>query len=186
MSNSLKSIRIKPFNISLKGKYADSETTESAGGTETCRAALSSIGLTLLKHFEQCRLPAYWPTPDDVPTIGWGTTPNADGSPVQPGDHWSQVVCDTRLAADLQVLAGGNKIDRWGGDHPAAIRCDGGAGLQHRCRGAGGIDVAARPRAARYTAAADAFSDRGFQRGRVLPGLARRRAAEAARYRAAA
>jgi lysozyme len=41
-------------------------------------------------------------------------------------------------------------------------------------------------RAARNTAAAATFSDWRFQRGRVLPGLARRRAAEAARYRAAA
>ena len=31
-------------------------------------------GLNIIKHFEQCRLKAYMPTPNDVPTIGWGHT----------------------------------------------------------------------------------------------------------------
>lgn len=35
---------------------------------------LTTEGYDLLKSFEQLRLEAYLPTPNDVPTIGWGTT----------------------------------------------------------------------------------------------------------------
>lgn len=34
----------------------------------------SKAGQGLIKRFEQLRLKAYLPTPNDVPTIGWGTT----------------------------------------------------------------------------------------------------------------
>lgn len=34
----------------------------------------SNIGKNLIKSNEELRLNAYMPTPDDVPTIGWGTT----------------------------------------------------------------------------------------------------------------
>ena len=148
---------------------------------------LSAIGLTLLKQFEQCRLPAYCPTPDDVPTIGWGATRNADGSAVKPGDHWNQAKCDARLTADLQLLAGkiGNAI---GAAPTTQPQFDAMMVLAYNI-GAGalaGSTLLRRHRAARYADAAEAFSDWRFQHGRVLPGLVRRRAAEAARYRAAA
>ncbi len=35
---------------------------------------ISERGLTLIKSFEGLRLQAYMPTPDDVPTIGYGST----------------------------------------------------------------------------------------------------------------
>ncbi len=148
---------------------------------------LSVAGLTLLKHFEQCRLPAYCPTPDDVPTIGWGTTRNADGSAIRAGDHWTQAQCDVRLAADVQLLAG--KVASAIGiaattqpqfDAMVVLAYNIGAGALK------GSTLLRDHRAARYGQAAAAFSDWRFQRGRVLPGLVRRRAAEAARYRTVA
>lgn len=148
---------------------------------------LSATGLALLKHFEQCRLPAYCPTPDDVPTIGWGTTRNADGSAIRPGDHWTQAQCDLRLIADLDILT--TKVVRAIGDAATTQpQFDAMIVLAYNI-GAGalkGSTLLRDHRAARYADAADAFSDWRFQRGRVLPGLVRRRAAEAARYRAAA
>ena len=30
--------------------------------------------IAFIQGFEQCRLDAYMPTPNDKPTIGWGTT----------------------------------------------------------------------------------------------------------------
>jgi len=148
---------------------------------------LSAVGLTLLKHFEQCRLPAYCPTPDDVPTIGWGATRNADGSAIKPGDYWDQAKCDARLDADLSVLAG--KVVKSIGAAPTTQpQFDAMMVLAYNI-GAGalaGSTLLRRHRAARYDDAAAAFSDWRFQRGRVLPGLVRRRAAEAARYRAVA
>lgn len=35
---------------------------------------ISNAGLDLIKSYEQLRLEAYMPTPDDVPTIGYGHT----------------------------------------------------------------------------------------------------------------
>ena len=35
---------------------------------------ISDAGLSLIKEFESLRLVAYLPTPDDVPTIGYGST----------------------------------------------------------------------------------------------------------------
>src|SRR4051812_39515861 len=58
---------------------------------------MNAKGLALLKSFEQCRLKAYLPTPDDVPTIGWGAT----GPDIHLGLTWTQEQCDARLQADL-------------------------------------------------------------------------------------
>ena len=53
-------------------------------------------GLALIKSFEKCRLVAYKPTPDDVWTIGWGSTHN-----VAPGMQITQEDADARLTQDL-------------------------------------------------------------------------------------
>jgi len=42
-------------------------------------------GQEIIKEFEELRLEAYLPTPNDVLTIGWGTT-RIDGRPVQEGE----------------------------------------------------------------------------------------------------
>jgi len=38
---------------------------------------IGKLGLALIKSFEKLRLKAYLPTPNDVPTIGWGHTSTA-------------------------------------------------------------------------------------------------------------
>ena len=50
-----------------------------------------------IKSFEQCRLKAYMPTPNDVPTIGWGST----GPDIRMGMAWTQEQADERFASDL-------------------------------------------------------------------------------------
>ena len=55
-------------------------------------------GIALIKEFETCKLDAYMPTPDDVPTIGWGHT----GADVQMGMRWTQEQADAALASDLK------------------------------------------------------------------------------------
>ena len=59
---------------------------------------ISERGLNLIKEFETCKLDAYMPTPDDVPTIGWGHT----GADVQMGLRWTQDQADAALAHDIQ------------------------------------------------------------------------------------
>ncbi len=53
-------------------------------------------GIALIKSYESCRLSAYLPTPNDVPTIGWGCT---DG--VSMGDTCTQEEADTWFLEDL-------------------------------------------------------------------------------------
>jgi lysozyme len=57
---------------------------------------IGTTGTDLIKSFEQCRLTAYKPTPNDVWTIGWGHTRG-----VQEGDTCSQAQADAWLAMDL-------------------------------------------------------------------------------------
>ena len=54
----------------------------------------------LIKSYEQCRLTAYLPTPNDVPTIGWGAT----GPDIVLGMTWTQAQCDARFTTDLPGL----------------------------------------------------------------------------------
>ena len=58
----------------------------------------SPAGIALIKSFEQCRLVAYRPTPNDVPTIGWGHT---DG--VKMGDTCTQEQADDWLPEDVRA-----------------------------------------------------------------------------------
>lgn len=58
---------------------------------------INEAGLELIKSFEQCRLKAYKPTPDDVWTCGWGSTKG-----VTEDTEWTQEQADARLLEDLQ------------------------------------------------------------------------------------
>lgn len=53
-------------------------------------------GIALIKEFEKLRLVAYRPTPDDVLTIGWGSTKG-----VTQGMQITEEEADERLIADL-------------------------------------------------------------------------------------
>ena len=57
---------------------------------------LGSAGNYLIRSFEQCRLVAYKPTPDDVWTCGWGST---DG--VTEDTVWTQDEADAAFERDV-------------------------------------------------------------------------------------
>lgn len=59
---------------------------------------ISERGVALIKSFEQCRLVGYLPTPDDVPTIGWGHT----GAEVKIGTVWTQEQADQQFTVDVE------------------------------------------------------------------------------------
>lgn len=138
----------------------------------------------LLHEFEQCRLQAYMPTPKDRPTIGWGNTFYPDGRPVQMGDVITQAQADEIFAIWLQRFS--EKVDRLLGAAPTtpaqfgAMVC-----LAYNI----GIEGFARSSVLRFHLAGDyenaalAFRRWNKQKGRVLRGLVRRRAAEEALYR---
>ena len=57
---------------------------------------INAAGLALVKSFETCRLVAFLPTPNDVPTIAWGHTKG-----VNLGDTCTQDQADEWLVEDL-------------------------------------------------------------------------------------
>src|SRR3990167_2043731 len=57
---------------------------------------IGEAGIALIKEFESCRLRAYKPTPDDVWTIGWGSTQG-----IKEGDVWTQEEADARFLEDI-------------------------------------------------------------------------------------
>jgi len=54
-------------------------------------------GKTIIKSFEKCKLAAYMPTADDVPTVGWGHTKN-----VKLGDKITEDQAEVFLCEDLE------------------------------------------------------------------------------------
>ena len=57
---------------------------------------IGSKGIALIQSYEKCELRAYKPTPDDVPTIGWGHTRN-----VAMGDTCNSEQADAWFSEDI-------------------------------------------------------------------------------------
>lgn len=63
---------------------------------------LGQAGLDLIKSFEEFRRSAYMPTPDDVPTIGWGHTDGVqmgDACTVEEAEEWLREDCQWAVEA---------------------------------------------------------------------------------------
>lgn len=147
---------------------------------------IAKPGIDLIKSFESCakkrkdgHFEAYLPTPDDVPTIGWGTT----GKDIKMGMTMSQQECDDRFAADVAVfsakvaaLVGKTATSQNQFDAMVSLAYNIGLGAY------GKSSVLRQHKAGDHGAAAAAFSLWCKQAGKVLPGLLRRRHAEAALY----
>jgi lysozyme len=143
-------------------------------------------GLALIRQFEGCAklradgmIEAYPdPASGGAPwTIGWGAT----GAGIGPGTVWSQAEADARLAQDLvrfsaEVAAaiGGSRTNQTQFDALVSFHYNTGAVARAtltRCHVAGN-----------YAGAAQQFLRWNRAGGRVMRGLARRRAAERALY----
>ena len=62
---------------------------------------IGPVGIALIKEYEQCRLRAYKPTPDDVWTCGWGSTEGVTQDTV-----WTQAEADAAFLKDLEWVQG--------------------------------------------------------------------------------
>lgn len=132
-----------------------------------------------VKDFEKCRLKAYLPTPNDVPTIGWGST----GPDIKLGMTWTQEQADARFTADLARFA--RKVSEAIGDTPTTQgEYDAMVSLAYNI----GVAAFTRSTLARQhrdgnkKSAAEQFLRWVRQGSKVLPGLVRRRAAERLMY----
>ena len=133
-----------------------------------------------IKSFEGLRLSAYTPVPGDRPTIGYGAT----GPDIKLGMKWTQAQADARLKADVERFADG--VEKAIGKAPTKQhQFDALVSFAFNC-GLGNLNASTLlklHKAGEYDAAASQFGRWDKAGGRVLAGLTRRRAAEAAIYR---
>lgn len=151
---------------------------------------ISLQGRALIKGFEGCatklpdgRVQAY-PDPGTggAPwTIGWGAT----GPGIAPGVIWSQAQCDERFIDDMAkyerdvLQALGPAIAR-----TSQPQFDAMVSFHYNTGAINRATLTAKHRAGDFVGAAAEFTRWNKAGGRVLAGLTRRRAAEAAMYRA--
>ncbi len=137
--------------------------------------------LSLIKPFEGCELKAY-PDPGsggDPWTIGWGAT----GEGIRKGVTWTQVQADQRLVEDVTRFAKG--VDAALGGSAATARQKGALVSFAYNVGVGNLlssTLLKKHKAGDYAGAAAEFAKWNKAAGKVLNGLTKRRAAEAAVY----
>lgn len=82
----------------------------------------SPVCVALIKEFEQLKLKAYMPTPNDRPTLGWGCTfwPDAKGNlrPVRMGMTCTPEEAEKVLSDELERRA--RALDHYLGDTPTS------------------------------------------------------------------
>ena len=147
---------------------------------------VSPAGLSLIKQFEGCarvrpdRLVEAYPDPGTgaAPwTIGWGAT----GPDIGPNTVWTRALCDARLEADVARHA--SEVAAAIGDAPTTqAQFDALVSFHYNTGAIGRATLTKRHLAGDYGAAAAEFARWNRAGGRVLKGLTRRRAAEAALY----
>lgn len=148
--------------------------------------AIGPAGIALIQSFEACgrlrpdgRYSAYPdPASGGAPwTIGWGST----GPDIRAGLVWTRAQCDARFASQLARFAG--EVERVLGSAPTGQHQFDALVAFHYNTGAIGRAQLTRDHiAGRYAEAAAGFSQWVHAGGKLIPGLVRRRAAEAALY----
>lgn len=155
-------------------------------GHVTHARTISAAGLALIKEFEGCAklrpdgMVQAYPDPGTggVPwTIGWGAT----GRDIGPETVWTRQQCDERLARDLQRYAS-ETADAIGDAPTTQPQFDALASFHYNTGAIGRATLTRLHREGRHDLAFQEFARWKFAGGRVLKGLVRRRAAEAALY----
>jgi len=138
---------------------------------------INEAGIELVKSFEQCRLVAYLPTPDDVPTLGWGHTQG-----VEMGDTCTQEMADQWLMEDLRRVENciHQSVSADLTENEFAALCS--FVYNVGCGAFLGSTLLRLINDGRIDEASFQFSRWSKQNGKVLAGLTRRRAAEAALF----
>jgi len=116
-------------------------------------------------------------------TIGWGSTTDEQGKPIQPGTIWTRERADARFAKHLSQFEAGVREGLRGApvtqgqfDAMVSLAYNIGVGAFQ------GSTLLRRHRAGDYAAAQAQFARWNRAGGRVMKGLTRRRAAEARMY----
>jgi GH24 family phage-related lysozyme (muramidase) len=158
---------------------------EAALGRES-PLGVSPAGLALIKRFEGCArvrpdgLVEAYPDPGTggAPwTIGWGAT----GPDIGPATVWTRAQCDTRLEIDVARHAS-EVSPAIGGAPTSQLQFDALVSFHYNTGAIRRATLTKRHLAGDFAAAAAEFARWNRAGGRVLNGLVRRRAAEAALY----
>ena len=150
-------------------------------------SAIGPAGLALIKRFEGCARKrsdgtfAAYPDPGtggEPWTIGWGAT----GKGIARGTVWTQTECDARLERDLVRFA--REVARTLSAAPTTqTQFDALVSFHYNTGAIAKATLTKLHCAGRYAEAAQEFARWVNAGGKRLPGLVRRRAAEAALYR---
>ncbi|MGH6785714.1 MAG: lysozyme [Novosphingobium sp.] len=176
------------FFEALRRMKARDEPAPVSCASEPTPAQLSigPAGIALIKRFEGCarRRPdrrfAAYPDPGTggAPwTIGWGAT----GAGIGPGTVWTQAECDDRLERDL-VRYAGEVSAALAGAPTTQPQFDALVGFHYNTGAIRRATLTKRHRAGDFAAARAEFARWVRAGGKVLPGLVKRRAAEAELY----
>ncbi|MEE4316853.1 MAG: lysozyme [Erythrobacter sp.] len=164
----------------------------AAASDPAAQRMIGSAGIALIKRFEGCArlrtdgLVEAYPDPGtgaEPWTIGWGATgrDHVHGGRIGPGTLWTQDQCDGRLADDLVRYAA--EVRTAIGDAPTTQpQFDALVSFHYNTGAIARATLTQRHRALDYAGAVREFARWNRAGGRVLKGLVRRRAAEAALY----
>ncbi len=164
----------------------DAAIDSATGDGPSAALVTGSAGIALIRHFEGCArlrpdgLFEAYPDPatGGAPwTIGWGAT----GSAIGPETRWTAAQCDARLEADVARHAA--QVRAAIGDAPTSQhQFDALVSFHYNTGAIARATLTSRHKAGDFAGAASEFSRWNRAGARVLPGLVRRRAAEAALY----
>lgn len=133
---------------------------------------IGDAGLRIIRSYESLRLRAYLPTPDDVPTIGYGHTKGVkmgDTCSIEQAERWLREDC---AEAETAVNLVGVPLTQSQFDALVSFVFNVGVGAFK-------MSTLRRKLVAKdYMGAADEFPKWNKQAGKVLGGLVKRRASE--------
>ena len=161
--------------------------SEPVAGLPACTGSIGPAGTALIKCFEGCAqrradgLFQAYPDPGTggAPwTIGWGAT----GAGIRPGVAWTQAQCDDRLERDLERYAR-DVSHAIGSAATTPNQFDALVSFHYNTGAIATATLTKRHKAGRFAEAEAEFGKWVHAGGKRLPGLVRRRAAEAALYR---
>ncbi len=134
-------------------------------------------GIALIQSYEKCVLHAYMPTPDDVPTIGWGHT-----RAVAMGDTCTQEQADAWFLEDIAWVE--DCVNRAVTVPLQQPEFDALCSLCFNigCRAFSSSTLVKRLNESDYDSASEQFLVWNKQRGKELAGLSARRRAEQALF----
>ena len=158
------------------------QLAELAERRSTSARRVNEAGIKLMHEFEGLSLKAY-PDPGSKDGTPWTIGRGATGPGIGPGVVWTEAQADERFAADLARFAQG--VSEAIGDAPttsnqfsAMVSLAYNIGL----KAFAGSTLLRKHKAGDYAGARAAFASWRMNDGKIMPGLVRRRAAEAALY----